>query len=223
MGRSYEQSCFIARALDVLGERWTLLIVRELTLGPRRYGELLGALPGMGNSLLAARLKHLEQYEVVRRTGRAGAGRAGAYELGDRGQALVPLLGALVDWGAGLGNPPPEYTDRTAWRLVAVHLTAPDEAVRFPVLTQLVVEDEPFWLHADGERVRFEVGLAPIRPGLRLTCGKKTFASLAWGQVTVEQAVATGELVVEGDPDTARSFFEVFTMPDGGGAQPVSA
>jgi DNA-binding HxlR family transcriptional regulator len=212
MARSYEQSCFIARALDVLGERWTLLIVRELTLGPRRYGELLGALPGIGNSLLAGRLRHLEQYGVVRRTGPAGAG---AYELGDRGQALVPLLGSLVDWGAALGKPPPGYADRTAWRLVAMRLTASGEAVRFPALTQLVVDEETFWLHADGERVRLEIGQAPISPDLRLTCGKNVFTSLAWGRLTVELAVATGELLVDGDPDTARSFFEVFSMPGG--------
>ncbi|MER5410510.1 helix-turn-helix domain-containing protein [Streptomyces sp. NPDC002769] len=67
MTRSYEQTCFIARALDVLGERWTLLIVRELTLGPRRYGDFLSALPGLGTSLLAARLKHLEHHDVLRR------------------------------------------------------------------------------------------------------------------------------------------------------------
>ncbi|WP_217575204.1 helix-turn-helix domain-containing protein [Streptomyces sp. GbtcB7] len=68
MRRSYEQTCFIARALDVLGERWTLLIVRELVLGPRRYSDLLSALPGMGISLLAARLKHFEQHDVLRPT-----------------------------------------------------------------------------------------------------------------------------------------------------------
>lgn len=217
MARSYQQSCYVARALDVLGERWTLLIVRELTLGPRRYGELLDALPGIGNGLLAARLKHLEQYDVVRRTRPAGAGRVGAYELGNRGQALIPVLRSFVDWGAGLEDPPPEYTDRTAWSVTAMRLTAPEEAVGFAALTQLVVGDEEFWLHADGERVRVELGPAPIRPDLRLTCGKETFNSLARGEVTVEHAVATGELVVEGDPDAARSFFEVFTLPDATG------
>ncbi|QXE33794.1 winged helix-turn-helix transcriptional regulator [Streptomyces sp. GMY02] len=217
MARSYQQSCFLARALDVLGERWTLLIVRELTLGPRRYGELLDALPGIGNGLLAARLKHLEQYDVVRRTRPAGAGRWGAYELGDRGQALVPVLRSFVDWGAGLEDPPPEYTDRTAWSVTAMRLTAPAEAVSFDALTQLDVGGEEFWLHADGERVRAEVGPAPIRPDLRLTCGRETFDSLVRGQMSVEHAVAAGELVVAGDSGAARSFFEMFTLPDGTG------
>ncbi|WP_052744330.1 winged helix-turn-helix transcriptional regulator [Streptomyces odonnellii] len=217
MARSYHQSCFLARALDVLGERWTLLIVRELILGPRRYGELLEALPGIGNSLLAARLKHLERYDVVRRTRPTGAGRAGAYELADRGHALVPVLRSFVDWGAGLEDPPPEYADHTAWSVTAMRLTAPDEAVDFAALTQLVVDDEEFWLHADGERVRAEVGPAPIGPDLRLTCGRETFDSLVRGQLTMEHAVAAGELVVEGEYDAARSFFEVFTLPDGTG------
>ncbi|MEU3188272.1 winged helix-turn-helix transcriptional regulator [Streptomyces sp. NPDC006923] len=214
MTRSYEQTCFIARALDVLGERWTLLILRELVLGPRRYGALLNALPGIGNGLLAARLKHLEKHHVVRRTTLGGPDHIGAYELGERGEALIPVLKALVDWGAGLEEPSSEYTSRTAWRMVAMRLTAPEEAVDFDALTQLVVGDEMLWLHGDGNRIRVEVGVAPITPDLRLTCDKETFNVLARGRMTVERAMAAGELTVEGEPDTARVFFELFSLPD---------
>ncbi|MEU3985805.1 helix-turn-helix domain-containing protein [Streptomyces sp. NPDC026672] len=218
MTRSYEQRCFIARSLDVLGERWTLLILRELTLGPRRYGEILDALPGLGTSLLAARLKHLEKHRVVRRTMLTGAGRtgvAGAYELADRGQALLPVLTGLAEWGAGLEAPPPTYTDRVAWRLVAMRLTAPDEAVRFDTLTQLDVDDEQFWLRGDGGQVQVRVGAAPMKPDLRLKCGTDTFTSLARGRTTVDREVAAGDLVVDGEPDTARLFFETFSLPGG--------
>ncbi|MFJ8007292.1 winged helix-turn-helix transcriptional regulator [Streptomyces fagopyri] len=214
MSRSYEQTCHIARALDVLGERWTLLIVRELALGPRRYGDLLSSLPGMGTSLLAARLKHLEQYDVVRRTVLPGPGRAAAYELGDRGTALTPLLASLVEWGEGIGPPPPEYTDRAAWSVLAMRLTAPGEAADFDTVTELVVDEETLWLQGDGERVRLETGPAPVKPGLRLTCGKATLYALAQGRMTVDDAVASGELVVEGDPDRARLFFELFNLPN---------
>ncbi|MFD3456606.1 winged helix-turn-helix transcriptional regulator [Streptomyces sp. NPDC058691] len=215
MSRSYEQVCRIARALDVLGERWTLLIVRELTLGPRRYSDLLDVLPAMGTSLLATRLKHLGEYDVVRRTTLPGPGRAAAYELGARGEALLPLLASLADWGGGLQAPPPGYADRAAWSLVAMRLTAPGEAAGFDTLTELVVGEETLWLQGDGERVRTEVGPAPVKPGLRLTCGKATFYALAKGEVAVDDAMASGELVVEGAPDTARRFFELFSLSGG--------
>lgn len=215
MSRSYEQICHIARALDVLGERWTLLIVRELTLGPRRYSDLLDALPGMGTSLLAARLKHLGEYDVVRRTTLPGPGRTAAYRLGARGEALMPLLASLASWGGGLGAPPPGYVDRAAWSLVAMRLTAPGEAAGFTTLTELVVGEETLWLQGDGERVRAETGPAPLTPGMRLTCDKATFYALANGQVGVDDAVTSGDLVIEGDADTARLFFELFSLPDG--------
>ncbi|MDX3071095.1 winged helix-turn-helix transcriptional regulator [Streptomyces sp. NPDC088354] len=215
MSRSYEQICHIARALDVLGERWTLLIVRELTLGPRRYSDLLDALPGMGTSLLAARLKHLGAYDVVRRTTLRGPGHAAAYELGARGEALLPLLASLASWGGGLGPPPAGYADRAAWSLVAMRLTAPGRAAGFTTLTELVVGDETLWLQGDGEQVRAEIGPAPMRPGMRLICEKATLYALARGRVAVDDAIASGDLVVEGDADTARLFFELFSLTDG--------
>ncbi|GHH66506.1 DNA-binding HxlR family transcriptional regulator [Streptomyces umbrinus] len=142
MSRSYEQTCFVARALDVLGERWTLLIVRELVLGPRRYGDLLDALPGIGTNLLAARLKHLERYNVLHRTPLPGPGRAAAYALTDRGEALMPVLASLAEWGAGLQAPPSHYTSRTAWGVVAMRITAPEQAADFDTITELVVGEE---------------------------------------------------------------------------------
>lgn len=213
MARSYEQACHVARALDVLGERWTLLIVRELALGPRRYGDLLEALPGMGTSLLAARLKHLEQFDVLRRVALPGPGRAAIYELAARGEALMPLLASLTEWGAGLGAAPSGYSTRAAWAMVAMRATASAEAAGYDTLTELVVDEETLWLLGDGTRVRVELGPAPLKPGLRLTCGKRTFFALAGGRLGVDEAVAAGDLIVEGDPDAARNFFRLFQLP----------
>lgn len=213
--RTYGQTCFIARALDVLGERWTLLIVRELVLGPRRYSDLLESLPGMGTSLLAARLKHLEAYEVVRRTTLPGPGRVAAYELAERGRMLMPVLAGLATWGAGLGDPPAGYAGRAAWSVVAMRLTAPERAAGFTTLTELVIGDETFWVQGDGERVRAETGPAPLTPALRLTADRDTFYALAKGIVGVAEAVSSQRLAVHGDADAARLFFELFSLPDG--------
>lgn len=213
--RTYDQTCFIARALDVLGERWTLLIVRELVLGPRRYSDLLATLPGMGTSLLAARLKHLEKYDVVRHTTLPGPGQAAAYALTERGEALMPVLTGLTVWGAGLGDPPPGSVERAAWAVVAMKLTAPGRAAEFRTLTELAIGDETLWLQGDGERVRAEVGAAPLTPALRLTTDQNTFKALARGTLSVDDAVASKRLEVRGEVAAARLFFELFRLPDG--------
>ena len=211
--RSYSQTCFIARALDVLGERWTLLIVRELVLGPRRYSDLLESLPGMGTSLLAARLKHLEKFDVVRHVTLPGPGRVAAYELTERGRSLMPVLAGLATWGAGLGDPPSEYVGRAAWSVVAMRLTAPERAAEFRTLTELAVGDETFWVQGDGEQVRAENGPAPLTPALRLTTDRETFYALAKGIVGVDEAVSARRLTVDGDVRDARLFFELFSLP----------
>ncbi|SEE35304.1 helix-turn-helix domain-containing protein [Streptomyces sp. KS_5] len=213
MTRSYQQRCYIARALDVLGERWTFLILRELALGPRRYSEILASLPGIGTSLLASRLKHLEAHGVVRRTTPTGAGRIAGYELAERGIVLMPVLASLAEWGADVEETSPEYADRTSWRLVAMRLTAPQDAAQFNALTQLVVDDEVFWLIGDGEQAQVHRGIAPLRPDLRLLCNRDTLTLLAKGRVSVEDAMAAGDLVVEGEPGDAQAFFDVFTLP----------
>ncbi|SHH00471.1 winged helix-turn-helix transcriptional regulator [Streptoalloteichus hindustanus] len=98
--RSYDQFCPIARALDHLGERWTLLVVRELLGGPRRYSDLLADLPGVSTDVLAARLREMERDGLVVRR-RVPRSTAHVYELAPAGRELTPVLAALADWGGG--------------------------------------------------------------------------------------------------------------------------
>ena len=95
--RSYKQNCALARANDVIGERWTLLLVRDLLISPRRFNQLHASQKGMGTNLLASRLKDLEMANVVER--RAGEGGARLYALTERGRALEPAVLALIRWG----------------------------------------------------------------------------------------------------------------------------
>ncbi|MFF4732777.1 winged helix-turn-helix transcriptional regulator [Streptomyces mirabilis] len=213
MSRSYEQTCVIARALDVLGERWTFLIIRELTLGKRRYGELLENLPGMGTSLLAARLKHLEIHDIVRRSTLAGPGRATSYELTERGEALLPALTGLATWGAGLGEAPDHYADSAMWVVAAMRLAAGESGASFDTITEIVVEKETVWIYGDGERTHVQTGPAPIKAALRLTCDKPTFYRLSKQQRSVQEALSAGDLLLEGDVSTAEKFFSTFHFP----------
>src|SRR5712691_3728539 len=97
--RSYNQYCALARALDVVGERWTLLLVRELLLGPRRYKDLLDGLPGIGTNLLADRLKHLEDAGMIRRVVLPPPAGSAVYELTELGRRLEPAVFELGRWG----------------------------------------------------------------------------------------------------------------------------
>lgn len=95
MTRTYNQECVLAYALDLLGERWTLLILRELFLGPRRFGDLHAALPGLGTNLLSKRLKELEDSGLI--AGPGGETRS-AYRLSEAGEALRPSIHELMLW-----------------------------------------------------------------------------------------------------------------------------
>ena len=104
--RSYDQYCGLARALDVLGERWTLLLVRELVMGPRRFRDLQEGLPGIGPNVLSARLKMLEAEGIAARRRLPPPGALTVYELTERGRGIEDAIVALTRWGRDrLGEP----------------------------------------------------------------------------------------------------------------------
>lgn len=97
--RTYNEYCGLAKALDVVGERWTLLVVRNLLLGPLRYSELLRGLPGITTNLLAKRLQTMEEAGIIERVRTSDTGGSHAYRLTSLGQGLEPALHALARWG----------------------------------------------------------------------------------------------------------------------------
>jgi DNA-binding HxlR family transcriptional regulator len=108
MAKRYEQYCPMAHALDLVGDRWALLVVRELMRGPKRYTDLVEGLPGIGTNILAARLRDLEQAEVVVRRTLPPPAASKVYDLTDYGRALRPAMRELALWGArSLGPPTP--------------------------------------------------------------------------------------------------------------------
>jgi DNA-binding HxlR family transcriptional regulator len=213
--RSYGQACLIARALDVLGERWTLLIVRQLGLGPQRFSDLLEALEGIGTNLLSERLKQLQAYDVITKTTLSGPRSAHAYALTERGEELTPVLRGLADWAAALPVAPKEFQRRTEWALLAMRATAEQSAASLDTLTELHLDGEVFWVYGDGGHVRLRAGPAPVRAGLVLSCSRVTLQALATGQLSVTDATAAGDLQVDGDLATAAEFFRIFQLPAG--------
>jgi len=123
--KRYHQYCPVAHALDLIGDRWALLIVRELMLGQRRYTDLADALPGIGTNILAGRLRHLEGAGVVRRTKLPPPAAVTVYELTGDGRALDGVLRSLAHWG-GRTMGSPEVDD--CWSTYAVHMRFRPEA-----------------------------------------------------------------------------------------------
>lgn len=119
--RNYKQFCGLARALDCVGERWTLLIVRNLLLGPKRYSDLLEELPGLTTNLLAARLREMERLGLVTKRKAQAPVRATLYELAPGGRALEPALMELARWGGRfMDRPGKGDTLNIGWALLSL-------------------------------------------------------------------------------------------------------
>jgi len=211
--RSYNQYCAVARALDVVGERWTLLIVRELLTGPRRFKDLLEGLPGIGTNLLAARLKDLERYGVVRRATLPPPAASKVYELTELGRSLEPVIAALGRWGLEfLGTPDREDDLRPGWAVVAMRSALEQEAARGLRETyEFHIDEETFHLRVTDGEVEALQGPA-VEPDLVVRGGAEAFLALVAGRVDPAEALDSGEIQFEGDQETLARCVEVLGL-----------
>src|SRR6266568_2177371 len=158
--KHYGQACAIARALDIVGERWSLLLVRELTLGPRRYRDLATGLPGIPSNLLAARLKDLQAADVITRRTLPAPTDVTVYELNGAGRALQPALNELLHWGLRYA-PEPSSDDaaQPSWGLLAA--AGRPTALPAGQTCELRVGPESFYLGSDAGALTVRRGPAP--------------------------------------------------------------
>lgn len=195
--RNYRQYCGLASAMDAMGDRWTLLVVRELLLGPRRYVELQADLPGIGTNLLAARLKKLRELGLVRRAGLAPH----SYHLTAEGERLRDSVLALSRFGMGLlTEPTADVVVRPHWGFLAV--TAMADATRLPELSEAYefrVDDEVFHLEVRAGHARPARGPASA-PAMVAITDATTFVRIGAGLIDPMAAVAAGQLTLTGDP-----------------------
>ena len=203
--RRYRQFCGLARALDVVGERWTLLLVRELLLGPRRYGDLLESLPGLTTNLLARRLKQLEADGLVDRV-HLEAG-AKAYRLSERGAALEPVIMELGRWGGALlGVPGPEDRTDMAWALISMKR-------RFTGGTnfraQLNVGERSFTLSFEGDYLSVQKKRTDA-PQLEVSGEATAFRKWFFMDRTLDELEAAKELQVAGKQKARTKFSRAF-------------
>ena len=213
MPRTYSQYCGIARALEILGERWTLLIVRDLLIGPRRFGDLMDGLPGIGTNMLAARLKTLEAAGVIRRYKLPPPAGSMVYELTDYGRELEgPVIG-LGRWGMELLDKRRRGEHHSfRWLLLGMKAAfRPEAAQGVDDSYEFHVDDEIFCVTVhDGQ---LEVGNGPARdPDAVISTKLQTFIGLGRGEIDPVAAVRKGTLTVEGDPEAALRAAALFRM-----------
>jgi DNA-binding HxlR family transcriptional regulator/putative sterol carrier protein len=214
MPRSYAQLCGIATALDVIGDRWTPLVVRDLLLGPLRFGDLTQGLPGIGTNTLTARLKHLEASGVVHRRLLPLPDRGTVYELTDYGRELEPILMALGRWGTkSMGRLASDVASRSRW-LVAAMLAFHDDGrqVARPTTWELRLTDGVFTVQAKGRNLTVNAG-APDEADLAITTEDEHLHRLLTRQLTPASAVATGAIALDGDASALPRLIELFAFP----------
>jgi DNA-binding HxlR family transcriptional regulator len=191
--RSYGDACGIARALDVVGERWALLVVRELLLGPQRFADVRHALPGASSNLVADRLRELTGHGVVQRRKLPPPAGSWVYELTDWGRELEPVLLALGGWGLRVpAPPPPRALSATSVLLFLRGVLTPDPAA--PPLTWRLELDDRTWT------VRAEHGTIDVRPGepatadVTLRTDPETLNTVLTDPETLDETSVSGDL-----------------------------
>jgi DNA-binding HxlR family transcriptional regulator/putative sterol carrier protein len=214
MSRNYGQFCGLSRALDLLGGRWALLVVRDLLSGPKRFTELQEGLPGIPTNVLTTRLRELEEAGVAQRRAQAGPGGGVVYELTPYGLQLEEPLLRLGYWGARLMGEPAEsdFISTDALALALRGAFRPAKARGPQRLYELKVSGKPLRIAVKGGHATVPA-TAPDDPDLVLEAPAGVFAELFSGRTDVDAAMSSHRLHVHGDRADARRLFEMFRFP----------
>jgi DNA-binding HxlR family transcriptional regulator len=211
--RKYGQGCGTAYALDLVGDRWALLVVRELVFGPKRFTDLRAGLPGIGPNVLSQRLKELEEVGVLRRRVLPPPASVPVYELTEWGAELEGILVQLGRWGARSPDMPEEAETQPEWLVLGLRALYDPEGEPPATLYELRFgDDEVFWAHADDGSVSVGRGSASD-PDAVLTAGVDTIAMLVRRRLTPAAALKSGALKLEGDRAALDRFPSLFRFP----------
>ena len=211
--RSYEDGCASAHALDLIGERWALLVARELILGPKRFTDLRTGLPGISPNVLTQRLEDLEEASIVRRRKLPPPAAAWVYELTDWGLELEPVIMALGRWGARSPLLPQGATMSVDALILSFRtMFASTVAAGFAATLDFRFGEDRFQaVIADG---RMELVRRTARhPDASLETDPNTLASLVYGGHKLADALRSGDLKIEGDRSVVKRFLTLFPLP----------
>ena len=210
--RRYDDPCGIARALDAVGDRWALLVVRELIFGPKRFLHLRQGLRGVSPNVLSQRLRDLEAAGVVRRYMLGPPAEVTVYELTASGRALEPVLLALGRWGSR--QPMTAAGELSVSALLIALETVFDPAAAPGAVFALRIDGDWYRLTAADGAIDIARGRADD-PAVTFETDVATLRSVAFGREPVAAAERAGRLTVDGDRRLAERFARMFPVPDG--------
>lgn len=211
--RSYEDGCAVAHALDVVGERWALLVVRELLLGPKRFTDLRAGLPGISPNVLTQRLAELEQGGVLRKRKLGPPVGTWVYELTSWGQELEPVILGFGQWAArSPGFFPDCALSATSLMLSFKAMFRPERAEGLDAAYELVLGPEIFAVRVRGNCLdirRDGAGGADVT----VESGPNTMASVIYGGRPLDEALQAGEMSYQGNRPLLERFLRLFSLP----------
>jgi DNA-binding HxlR family transcriptional regulator len=200
--RTYGEHCAVARALDVVGERWALLVVRELLLGPKRFTDLQAGLPNAKPSVVSHRLRELEEAGVVRRRKLGPPAGARVYELTDDGQDLEPIIDALGHWGSRRPTKPGAVHGSDSVVLALKSRFDPEAAVGLGGTIELRLSDDRYRIVVSEGRIAARRGESDAPDAMIETSTDALGAMLLGG--------ARGDVRIEGDRELAERFLALY-------------
>jgi DNA-binding HxlR family transcriptional regulator len=212
--RTYADGCAAAHALDLVGERWALLVVRELLLGPKRFTDLRLGLPHASPNVLAQRLRDLEAAGVVRRGKLPPPAASRIYELTEWGQDLEPVIIALGKWGVRSPSKPPDAELGVDSLILSFRtMFDPERAAGLGASYEFRLGEDRFRAEVAGGRLEIERGSAE-RPDATVETDAGTLAALVYDDLELDDALSSGELEINGDREAVERYLALFPLPE---------
>jgi DNA-binding HxlR family transcriptional regulator len=213
--RSYGEACRFAYALDVVGERWALLVVRELLLGPKRFTDLRTGLPHASSNILSERLRDLEHGGVIQRRKLPPPAASTVYELTEWGRELEPIVTKLGAWGARSPIPPDSQEIGPDSIVLALRSLFDAEAAGdLGACYNLEIGESRFRVDVEDGEVELSRGAAEDPTVAIATADAGIFAAILAGQIPLDDAIASGTAEIEGSKQAAKRFLRLFPMPE---------
>lgn len=212
--RKYDDGCAVAHGLDLVGERWALLVVRELLLGPKRFTDLRTGMPAASADVLTQRLRELQAAGIVQRRHLPPPAGSWVYELTTWGAALEPVITGLARWSAGSPSMPldlPVSADSAALSLRA--LFDPRAAEGFRATVALHLGDDRLYVRVGDGGLSVSRDVPPDAPDLTLETDPTTLSALLSGARSPADAERDGAVIVSGSREAAEGFLRLFAMP----------
>jgi DNA-binding HxlR family transcriptional regulator/putative sterol carrier protein len=220
--RTYGDGCAIARALDLVGERWALLVVRELLLGPKRYTDLRRGLPNASPNVLSQRLGELERAGVVRRRKLPPPAGSRVYELTDWGRELEETVMALGRWAARSSTPPSDAPIVSADSIILALRARFDPGATHALHAsyELRLGEDSFQIEVADDQIEVARGAAR-QADATIDTDPDTLNAVLWKGRQLTDAQRSGKMTIEGDKAAVKRFVRLFPMPEPAAVSPA--